>query len=94
MDTFDVDSALDFYQECFGPLQYHELWSEIASDFRNVETTLDERKTTINVDLHFDKMTLDEEEETALVFGTNRVTYSRFPMIFINEIVCLSSCRG
>ena len=94
VENFDVNSALDTYQECFGPLHYHELWNEILSDFRNVESKFEERGTTIEVDLHFDKMTLDEDKDTALVFGTNRIIYSRRPVIFKSEIFRLSPCRG
>ena len=59
------------------PLHYHELWSEIVNDFRNVETKLAERETVINIELFYDFMTLDETRESALIFGTNRVVYSK-----------------
>ena len=59
------------------PLHYHELWSEIVNDFRNVETKLAERETVINIELFNDCMTLDETRESALIFGTNRVVYSK-----------------
>ncbi len=77
IDTYDVDKALKTYQECLVPLQYHELWSEIVSDFRNVDTKLEERETIINVQLFHNEITLDEEEESALIFGTNRVTFGK-----------------
>ncbi len=78
IDSYNVDKALATYQECLVPLHYHELWSEIVNDFKNVDTTLDERGTVINTELFYDKTTLDEEEDTALVFGTNRVTFGKF----------------
>jgi hypothetical protein len=49
-----------------------------VNDFRNVDTKLEERETVINIELFYDKMTLDEEEESALIFGTNRVTFSKY----------------
>ncbi|CAF1447780.1 unnamed protein product [Adineta steineri] len=76
IDSFNVDKALELYQGCLVPLYYHELWSEIMKDFINVETTLKERETVINVSLFYEKETLDETEESALIFGTNRVTYN------------------
>jgi CRISPR/Cas system-associated endonuclease Cas3-HD len=72
-----VTKALEAYQACFVPLHYHELWSEVVNDFKNVDTKLKERETIINMELFYDKMTLDEEEDSALIFGTNRVTYSK-----------------
>ncbi|CAF4213213.1 unnamed protein product [Adineta steineri] len=76
IDSFNVGKALELYQGCLVPLYYHELWSEIISDFKNVETTLKERERVINVSLFYEKETLDETEESALIFGTNRVTYN------------------
>lgn len=79
VDNFDVDSALKTYQACLVPLHYHELWSEIVNDFRNVDTKLNERETTINIQLFYDRVTLDEQRESALIFGTNRVTFGMNP---------------
>ncbi len=78
VDTYDVDKALKTYQERLVPLHYHELWSEIVNDFKNVDTKLEERETVINIGLFYDKNTLDEEEESALIFGTNRVTFGKY----------------
>lgn len=57
------------------PLHYHELWSEIVKDFLNVERKLEDRKTTINIESIVEKLTLDEERESALIFGINRVMF-------------------
>lgn len=72
---------MKIYQECLVPLHYHELWSEIVSDFHNVDTKLQERETTIDVQLFYDQTTLDKECESALIFGTNRVT--------IGNVLCI-----
>ncbi|CAF3698007.1 unnamed protein product [Rotaria sordida] len=76
IDTFSVNNALATYQACLVPLHYHELWNEIVKDFKNVDVTLKERETVIHFELFYDKMTLDEEKESALIFGTNRVTFT------------------
>ncbi|CAF3448776.1 unnamed protein product [Rotaria sp. Silwood1] len=76
IDTFNVNKALATYQACLVPLHYHELWSEIVRDFKNVDTTLKERETVISFELFYDKTTLDEEKDSALIFGTNRVTFT------------------
>ncbi|CAF3445449.1 unnamed protein product [Rotaria sp. Silwood1] len=76
IDTFNVNKALATYQACLVPLHYHELWSEIVHDFKNVDTTLKERETVISFELFYDKTTLDEEKDSALIFGTNRVTFT------------------
>lgn len=78
IDTYNVDKALKAYQGCLAPLHYHELWSEVVNDFRNVDTKIEERETVINVELFYDKMTLDNDEESALIFGTNRVIYGKY----------------
>ena len=72
VDNFNVKAALGTYWDCLVPLHYHELWHEILSDYKSIETTLHERESTIEATLFYDKQTLDEEEDTALVFGTNR----------------------
>ncbi|CAF3567573.1 unnamed protein product [Adineta steineri] len=76
IDSFNVDKALDLYQRYLVPLYYHELWSEIIKDFKNVETKLEERETVINASLFFDENTHDQTKESALIFGTNRVIYN------------------
>ncbi|CAF3939048.1 unnamed protein product [Rotaria sp. Silwood2] len=76
IDTFNVNKALATYQACLVPLHYHELWSEIARDFKNVDITLKERETEISFKLFYNKTTLDEEKDSALIFGTNRVTFA------------------
>ncbi|UJR26954.1 hypothetical protein I4U23_008261 [Adineta vaga] len=73
---YDVKNALALYQACLVPLHYHELWSEIVSDFKNVVTTLSERETVIDTELFYDITTFDQEDESALIFGTNRVTFA------------------
>ncbi|CAF4158559.1 unnamed protein product [Adineta steineri] len=75
IDSFNVNKALHLYQECLVPLYYHELWREIINDFKNVDTTLEERETVINASLFFDENTHDKTKESALIFGTNRMTY-------------------
>ncbi|CAF1182581.1 unnamed protein product [Adineta steineri] len=77
IDSFNVNKALDLYQGCLVPLYYHELWNEIIKGFKNVETTLEERETVINASLFFDENTHDKTKESALIFGTNRMIYSR-----------------
>ena len=77
IDDYDVKTALEAYQACLVPLHYHELWSEIVKDYKDVDTKLAERETIINVELFYDKLTLDETEESALIFGTNRIVYSK-----------------
>jgi hypothetical protein len=81
---YDVERAFKTYQECLVPLHYHELWSEVVNDFKNVDTKLEERQIVINIELFYDKLTLDDEKESALIFGTNRVIYSKsFPFHLI-----------
>jgi hypothetical protein len=65
------------YQTYLTPLYYHELWSEIVHDYINVDTKLEQRETVINIGLFYKELTLDEDEETALIFGTNRATYGK-----------------
>jgi hypothetical protein len=77
VEDYDVKSAVEKYQACLTPLYYHELWSEIVNDYKNVDTKLEERETAINIQYFHQSVTLDEEEETALIFGTNRVTYGK-----------------
>ncbi|CAM4798071.1 unnamed protein product [Rotaria magnacalcarata] len=76
VENFNVEQALRAYQECLVPLHYHELWSEIVNDFKNVDVTLNQRTTDINFQQFYNKQTLDEEEDSALIFGTNRVTFA------------------
>ena len=82
MHSFDVKTALQKYQDTLVPLQYHELWFEIVHDYVNVETTLEKRTTTMKLADIIDKTTLDEEDETALVFGTNQVIYGKSEKFF------------
>ena len=79
----NVKRALSNYHGALVPLHYHELWSEIVHDYKSVETTLEQRKTLLKLEKTFSKETLDEEYETALVFGTNRTTYGRYFLLFI-----------
>ena len=78
IESFNVGKALKLYQTCFVPLYYHELWTEIVNDYMNVDIALKERETVINAELFYEKTTVDEEKKTALVFGTNRVVFSKF----------------
>ena len=90
VDEYDVQKALQSYQACLVPLHYHELWSEIVNDFRNVDTKLEERETVINIELFRDQMTLDQEAQSALIFGTNRVIYSKFRFFVRSILNCTS----
>jgi hypothetical protein len=84
--TYNVDRALATYQACLVPLHYHELWCEIVNDFKNVDTKIKERETIINVQNFHPKTTLDEENDSALIFGSNRVTFSKCLSFFLHLI--------
>lgn len=85
VERFDAEKALAAYQECLVPLHYHELWNEIVNDFKNVDVTLEQRQTIINFQLFYDRATLDGEENTALMFGTNRVKFSKILFFLSNQ---------
>ncbi|CAF3321766.1 unnamed protein product [Rotaria socialis] len=76
IEKFNVENALTAYQECLVPLHYHELWSEIANDFKDVDVALNQRTTDINFQEFYNKQTLDGEKDSALIFGTNRVIFA------------------
>jgi hypothetical protein len=58
------------------------LWSEIVGDYKNVDAALEKRETVINAHKFYPQTTLDDEEESALIFGTNRVTFGKFYCFF------------
>ena len=72
-----MDEAFRLYQACLVPLHYHELWSEIVNDCKNVVTKLEDREMEIDATLFCDRPTLDGQAQGALVFGTNRVTFGK-----------------
>ncbi|CAF0735561.1 unnamed protein product [Adineta ricciae] len=73
--SYNVNEAFKLYQACLVPLHYHELWSEIVNDCKNVVTKLEDRETEIDATLFYDRPTLDGRTQAALIFGTNRVTF-------------------
>lgn len=75
VNNFNVQMALKNYQDTLVPLHYHELWAEIVHDYKNIETNLETRRTTMKFAETFKKETLDETEDTALVLGTNQIIY-------------------
>lgn len=77
VDNYNVEEALKNYQDTLVPLHYHELWAEIVNDFSNVERTLNERQSSIQIYEFHPKQTRDKEYDTALIFGINKVTFGR-----------------
>jgi CRISPR/Cas system-associated endonuclease Cas3-HD len=71
---FDIEKALETYQNRFILLHYHELWCSVVNDSRDAECTTQECTTNIEVQQIKKLTTLDKTEKTAVLVGTYRAT--------------------
>lgn len=85
MHGFDLEKAKQYYQNCFVPLLYHELWVNTVNEY----ASLPDIKCPVVVEIQNieNSFTLDKQEQTAILLGTYSTVLSECSLAIIQFVL-------